>query len=132
MTTFNFKDISPIPRKVSQAGGLAAKRVVVATATPRVCAYPGAANAGNIEGVTLYGADDAGHVGVQQEGEAICIAAGAIAANAQVNIADTVGRVKAVSEAGGTVINPVGRALTAATQAGDEITVALDFGRYTA
>lgn len=131
MVTSNTQNISPKPRKVNDSSGVLAKRVVVQGTNPRECARPSGANAGNIEGVAIHDADNGQHVGVQNEGEAILIAAGAIALNADVNIANAEGRVKTVSEATGTVIQYVGKAKTAATASGDQIAVALNISRYT-
>ena len=60
---------------------------------------------------------------VRQFGVSRCVAASAIARSDKVNIADTQGRIKTVSEAAGTLINVVGIALDAATAAGDVIRV---------
>lgn len=49
------------------------------------------------------------------------IAAAAFVTGARLNIADSQGRVKAVSEAGGTEVQEVGWALDAATQTGDVV-----------
>lgn len=131
MPTSNTQNISPKPRKVNDASGILGKRVVVQGTNPREVARPAGANAGNIEGVAIHDMDNGQHVAVQNAGEAICIASAAIALNADVNIANAEGRVKTVSEATGTVIQYVGKAKTAATANGDQITVALDISRYT-
>lgn len=62
---------------------------------------------------------------VAKEGIVRCIAAGAIAAGDWVNVADNQGRVKTVNEVAGTLVNVIGLAETAATQAGDIIQVSL-------
>lgn len=131
--TWNLAGTSPVPYKVNQTGGVTKRRVVVEHGTnPLECKLPGAANAGGIAGVCRETVSDGDHVALQQYGEAECVASAAIGVGASVNVADTAGRVKAVSEAGGTAINKVGTALTAATAAGDIITVRLEIARYTA
>lgn len=132
MPTYNLQNISPVSRKVNHASGILKKRVVVNGAADREVTRPSGANGGAVAGVALEGGADKAHIPVQTDGEAICVAAGIVARDAQVNIADTEGKVKAVSEAASTVINKVGVALTPAGAAGDEITVSLQIERYTA
>ena len=62
---------------------------------------------------------------VQMSGISRCVASAAITRWDTVNIADNQGRVKTVSEAATTLINVVGKALEAATAAGDVIRVLL-------
>lgn len=69
-------------------------------------------------------------IAIRVAGIARCIASAAITAGAEVNIADTQGRIKAVSETG-TTLQVVGTALEAAGQAGDVIRVLLNFYRRT-
>lgn len=130
MVTFNTQNISPKPRKVNDSSGILAHRVVVEGTNPREVARPGGANAGGIEGVAIHDAANGEHVAVMDKGEAICIASGAITKDAYVNIANTEGRVKAVSEASTTLTYILGRAKTAAGANGDQITVALNISRY--
>lgn len=131
--TWNLAGSSPVPYKVNQSGGVTKRRVLVEHGTnPLECKLPGGANAGAIVGVARETVADGDHVAVQQYGEVECVASAAIALNANVNVADAQGRVKAVSEAGGTAIQKVGTALTAATAVGDIITVRLELSRYTA
>jgi hypothetical protein len=59
----------------------------------------------------------------RQFGISRVVAGGAIGRGAEVNINDTQGRIKGVSEATGTLVYVVGIALDAATQAGDVIRV---------
>ncbi len=64
-------------------------------------------------------------MGVRDYAEALCVAASAIAVGDYVNIADTGGRVKTVSEAAGVVVFLVGEALSSASAAGDHVSVDL-------
>lgn len=65
------------------------------------------------------------NIQVAKSGIVRVIAAGAIAVGAPVNINDNQGRVKAVNEAGGTLVHVLGYAETAAANAGDIIHVFL-------
>ena len=127
--TYNLQDISPVSRRVKQTGGVPKYRVVVDGPGTREVQLPGAANAGSIQGVTLDKCDNDANVAVQNAGDAICIAAGAIAKGAQVNVADNQGRVKTVSEGAGTDVNKVGVALEAAAALGDQVMVGLQIQR---
>jgi hypothetical protein len=126
----NSLGIPALPRKVNDPAGTNTRRVVVQGTGAREVKNPAAANEGRISGVVEHvdhrdGANGSG-VSVRTLGEAECLAASAIAVGDPVNIADAAGRVKAVGgEAAGTVINLVGDAVTAATAAGDIVTVDL-------
>lgn len=130
MTVANSLGIPSKTRRVNDTAGVLKNRVVVQGTGPYEVKNPAAANASKIEGVVEYlGPRNGGNsddVGVRNKGEAVCIAASAIAVGDYVNIADTAGRVKAVSEALGVVVFLVGRAVTSAAALGDEITVNLD------
>ena len=63
------------------------------------------------------------NIRVRQFGISRVVAAGAIARGAEVNINDTQGRIKAVSETTGTLVYVVGIALDAASNPGDVIRV---------
>jgi len=116
-------------------------------------AAPGAANAGKIVGVSLEDvcendinpwvggvaqiqtgqAPAAGartllgrNISVAKDGIVPVIAASAIAAGDWVNINDAQGRIKTVNEAGGTLVNVLGMAETAAAAAGDVIRVSVN------
>jgi hypothetical protein len=119
--------------KVTTADGVLANRVVVAGAASGECALPAAANAGSILGVTVFSQSEVGRsVSVRKAGTVEVVAAGAIAVGAPVNIADNLGRVKAISESSGTKVQCVGFAENAATAAGDVIEVMLSFHERTA
>lgn len=116
---------------VSDTAGVARRRVVVRNATSSsnkyfTCKNPAGANAAAavLAGITRAGANDTEQVGVSQYGYEECEAASAITQYAVVNVADTVGRVKAATESAGT-INVVGVAMQSAAAAGDIIMVDL-------
>jgi len=77
---------------------------------------------------TLYNLQNRG-LTLQVNGIARCIAAGAINQGQLVNIADVYGRVKAVSEAAGTTVYPVGMALHNVSNANDVVQVELNFAQ---
>jgi hypothetical protein len=126
----NSLGIPALPRTVNDPAGVARRRVVVQGTGAREVKNPAAANAGRISGVVEHtdhrdGADGS-DVAVRTLGEVEVLAASAIAVGDPINIADVQGRVKAVGgEAAGTIINLVGDAVTAATAAGDIVTVDL-------
>ncbi len=62
-------------------------------------------------------------IGLVRKGRFPMIAAGAISLGDEVNIADNVGRVKTVNEAGGTLVFVIGHALTPASAANDIVEV---------
>jgi hypothetical protein len=66
---------------------------------------------------------------LQVNGVARCIAAGPINQGQLVNIADKYGRVKAVSEAAGSTVYPVGMALHNVTGVNDVVQVELNFAQ---
>ncbi len=112
----------------AQSGGLQAYRVVVAGTHPGECKLPASANADNILGVTLFAQPQQGRcISVRKAGIARCVAAGAIDFGAPVNIADNTGKVKAINETSGSLINCVGFAETAASADGDIVEVFLAF-----
>jgi hypothetical protein len=126
--------IPAITKRVNQVGGVLRRRVLVKDTTAGQVKYPAAANAGALDGVTIDDAENGKGVPLYQSGYAEIEASAAIAHGAAVNVADATGRIKAVSEAGGTAINLVGYAEEAAGAAGDVIMVDIrQFGeRYTA
>lgn len=107
------------------SANIAARRAVVrATTATNTVTMPTGPNAGAIAGITMHTQNDAGRaVSVRKAGIAEVVAANAIAIGAPVMIADTNGRVKAVSETAGTKVEIVGYAETAATAAGDVIEI---------
>jgi hypothetical protein len=119
--------------EVTDTGGVAAHQVVVQGTNAGECALPAAANAGAILGVTVHSQALANQsVAVRKAGIARVVAAGVIALGAPVNIAGNTGKVKAINEAGGTKINCVGFAETAASGDGDIIEVFLSLHQRTA
>jgi hypothetical protein len=127
MPTSNLQGTSPKARRVADALGTVKGCAVVQGANSREVVRPSAANV-RIEGIALYVSAQNEHVAVQDMGEAVCIAASAIAIGAEVNVADTTGRFKAVSEGAGVVAQVCGRAKTAASASGDQFT--LEINRY--
>lgn len=106
------------------ATGVGAYRVVVQGANAGEALLPAAANDASILGVTVHSQSrQGGHVAVRKAGIARVVAAGAIALGDAVNVADSAGQVKTVSEALGTLVNILGFAETAAAAAGDVIEV---------
>ncbi len=77
---------------------------------------------------TLYNLQNRG-LTLQVNGVARCIAAGPINQGQLVNIADNYGRVKAVNEAAGTTVYPVGMALHNVTNVNDVVQVELNFAQ---
>jgi hypothetical protein len=119
--------------RVATEGGILANRVVVAGTNSGECTLPGAANAGAILGVTVFGQPEAGRsISVRKAGTVEVAAAGAIAAGAPVNIADAQGRVKAINESTGTKVQCIGFAETGSAAAGDLIEIMLSFHERTA
>jgi len=118
--------------RISNIGGASSAKVVVA-GDAGYCALPSAANAGKILGVTVTSQTEAGRaLSVRKAGTAEVTAAGVIEVGDPVNIADNTGRVKTVSETGGTKVQCLGFAETAAAQAGDIIEVFLSIHERTA
>jgi hypothetical protein len=77
---------------------------------------------------TLYNLQGRG-LTLQLNGVARCIAAGPINQGQLVNIADNYGRVKAVNEAAGTTVYPVGMALHNVATVNDIVQVELNFAQ---
>lgn len=77
---------------------------------------------------TLYNLQNRG-LCLQVNGVARCIAAGPINQGQLVNVADQYGRVKAVNEAAGTTVFPVGEALHGVTNQNDIVQVLLSFAQ---
>ena len=77
---------------------------------------------------TLYNLQNRGMT-LQVNGVARCIAASPINQGQLVNIADNFGRVKAVNEAAGTTVFPVGMALHNVTNPNDIVQVELNFAQ---
>lgn len=98
-------------------------RVVVQGTLPAQCNMPAAAGVGNILGV-IWNNPESGvgqHISVVSSGIAKVEAAGVIAIQSLVDIADTVGRIRQRTPAAGTAY--LGTALEAAAAAGDIISV---------
>ena len=135
---YNLQNVSPITKVVNDTNGVAERRVVVSSgsANPqRQVSNAAGPNVGSIQGVTMPGQNRQNNqsVGILTFGEVPIIAAGPIAKDAPVNVADTTGRVKQVNETTGTLIYQVGAAVTPASALGDEVIVRLTPGRtYTA
>lgn len=123
--SYNTLGIDRITKVFRGAGGCAAKRVLVRGANPNEVANPAGANAGNLAGVSFDSAEDGKGVALSEYAYPEVEVAGAVAYGAEVNVADVGGRVKAINEAAGTVVNIVGVAETAATAAGQKIKVNL-------
>ncbi len=110
--------------RITNSGGVASARVVVAGVSSGHCALPAAANAGKILGVTVTSQPELGRgVSVRKAGIVDVVAAGAISAGSPVNIADATGRVKLVNESIGTKVQCLGFAETSASSAGDVVEV---------
>jgi len=77
---------------------------------------------------TLYNLENRGMT-LQVNGVARCIAASPINQGQLVNIADNYGRVKAVNEAAGTTVYPVGMALHNVVNVNDFVQVELNFAQ---
>ncbi len=77
---------------------------------------------------TLYNLQNRG-LSLQVNGVARCIASGPINQGQLVNIADNFGRVKAVNEAAGTTVFPVGMALHNVANPNDIVQVELNFAQ---
>ena len=77
---------------------------------------------------TLYNLQNRG-VTLQVNGIARCIASGPINQGQLVNVADSYGRVKAVNEAAGTTVYPVGMALHNVTNVNDVVQIELNFAQ---
>lgn len=113
---------------IDEAAGVDAYRVVVQGAETGQAKLPAAANAGAILGVTVHSQSrQTGHVAVRKAGIARVAAASAIPVGAPVNVAGASGKVKAVNEAPGTLVQCLGFAETPATADGDilEVFIAL-------
>ncbi|MBN1867120.1 DUF2190 family protein [Candidatus Sumerlaeota bacterium] len=110
--------------KITEESGVAAARVVVQGTNAGECALPAAANADSILGVTVHSqAVQNQNVAVRKAGIARVVAAGAVSVGAPVNVADSTGKVKAIDESGGTFVNCLGFAETAAADDGDIVEV---------
>ncbi len=131
MPVSNLQGVSPKSVRCVDAAGSLKRHFLVQGANPHEAVRPGGANVRPL-GLAIETVGPGQHVGIQNFGEAVVVAASAFAVDAPLNIADTQGRVKAVSEAAGVVVNLVGYARSAASAAGDHVTVDLQFGRYTA
>lgn len=115
--------------KVNNTNGVGANVVVVQDTNAYEAKLPGAANAGKILGVTIESTSATGRgCNVRMGGIAYVKVASAVAVGDLVNIADTAGRIKKVSEAAGTVVYVLGQALTAASNANEMVEVLLTPG----
>lgn len=128
----NSQDISAMPQTVNDSLGVLAGRVLVPGTGKLQVKRPAAANAKGI-GVAGHDCAHLEDVSVYNHGLAWLVASANIAVADDVNIADTAGRVKTVSEAGGTAIQRVGVARSAVVDGADTLVlVELKFDRYTA
>ncbi len=110
---------------IDEPSGVGAYRVVVHGDNPGEAKLPGAANAGQLLGVTTHGQTrEGGNVAVRKAGIARVMAASAIALGDPVNVAGTSGKVKTVNETN-TLVSVLGFAETAAAADGDIIEVFL-------
>ncbi len=109
---------------IDEPDGVPAYRVVVQGDNPGEAKLPAEANAGKILGGTVHSQGRAGgHVAVRKAGIARLTAAGPIDLGEPVNVAGTSGKVKAVDEESGTLIQCVGFAETSAGADGDLIEI---------
>jgi hypothetical protein len=119
--------------KITDANGVGANLVVVQGTNAGECKLPASANDGNILGVTVHAQSRQNKsVAVRKAGVAEVIAAGAITVGSPVNVAGSSGKVKAIDETGGTKINCLGFAETAASADGDIIEVFISLHERTA
>lgn len=118
---------------IDDVAGVEAYRVVVQGAAAGHAKLPTAANAGALLGITVHGQSrQTGHVSVRKAGIARVAAAGPIALGAPVNAAGASGKVKAVNEAPGTLVQCLGFAETASTADGDLVEVFIALHERTA
>ncbi len=113
---------------VNQAGGVAAHRVVVQGTNAGECKNPAGAgdSSGTILGVTTHAqTEDGRSVAVRKNGIALVEASAAIAVGSAVDVADTAGKVRAVSLEPTEMTNTLGFAETGATAAGDLVEIFL-------
>jgi hypothetical protein len=111
---------------IGESEGVPAYRVLVHGDNAGQAKLPADANAGGIVGVTVHSQSrPGGNVAVRKAGIARVAAAGAISLGAPVNIAGASGKIKAIDEADGTLINCLGFAETPASEDGDIIDVFL-------
>lgn len=131
MPTFNSFGIPAAPRRVNDAGGVTLHQVVVQGTNENEVKNPAAVNANKVIGaVEVLGPKNGANgddVGVRTLGEALCIAAAAIAVGDYVTVAGTTGRVQTNAAAANTG-NIVGIAMSLASAAGDQLRVLLTPG----
>lgn len=130
-STYNTLGIARRTKRFKGAEGAGARRVLVNGDAENEAKNAGGANAGSLAGVTWDSAKDGESVALQEYGYAEIETSAAIAYGADVNVAAdggnaaNRGRIKAVNEATGTVVNLVGKAEQTATAAGQRIRVNL-------
>lgn len=118
---------------IDESNGIGAYRVAVQGTNAGEAKLPAAANAAKILGVTVHSQSLQGsNVAVRKAGIAKVIAAGPIRVGVPVNIAGTSGKVKAISETEGALVNCLGFAETAASNDGDVIEVFISLHERTA
>ncbi len=118
--------------RISTSGGVPAARVVVAGSVSGQCQLPAAADAPKILGITITSQPELGRgVSVRKAGIASAVAAGPVTPGAPLSIADSTGRVKAVTGSAGTTVPVVGFAETSALSAGDLVDVFLCIHTHT-
>ncbi|MFQ5664606.1 MAG: hypothetical protein ACE5HL_12340 [Terriglobia bacterium] len=117
----------------AEGGAIGADLAVIQGTNPDQIALPAAAGA-RAKGITALKADAAGKaIPIVILGPVVGTAAAAISAGSFVKVAGTTGQLQAVGgEVGGTVVEVVGIALTAAAVAGDNFDLAVVPFRYTA
>lgn len=127
--SYNTLGIARVTKTFRGAEGCKKNRVLVNGDAPGECENAAAANAGSLAGISFDFAKDNEGVALSEHGYQHIEVAGAVAYGADVNVAADGGdpamrgRVKAVNEIGGTVVNLVGTAEEAATAQGDTIRV---------
>lgn len=115
--------ILDVAYKIMEKGGVVAQRFLVQGENAGDAVLPATCNAAGLLGVTVSGQSVQGqNVGVRKAGIASAEAAGPIPVGAPVNC-DGAGRVKAIDEPAGTLINCLGFAETGSTRKGDIIEV---------
>ena len=124
-------DLASETYKITNAAGVGANLVVVQGTNEYESKLPTVANDDEILGVTTERQlTQNKQVRVQYLGIARVKASGVIAVGSTVNIDGTSGKVKAVNEGVGVLVNALGQALQAATADGDIIDVLLNFDKY--
>ena len=110
--------------KITDSGGVSANRVVVQGTNAGECKLPAAENADGILGVSVHAQSlQNQNVSVRKAGIARVVAASAISVGDPVNVADTAGKVQAITVDASGKAHCLGFAETAAADDGDIIEV---------